>query len=97
MIFFDLSVNLSSPALPITIFSIVPSSLVLATVLNSSISITPSDLADNSAWSAILEAVPPTWNVLSVNCVPGSPIDCAAITPTASPFWTNFPVAKFLP
>jgi GT2 family glycosyltransferase len=32
------------------------------------------------------EAVPPTWKVRSVNCVPGSPIDWAAITPTASPF-----------
>jgi len=33
----------------------------------------------------MLPATPPTWNVLNVNCVPGSPIDCAAITPTASP------------
>ena len=35
---------------------------------------------------AILDAIPPTWNVRRVNCVPGSPIDCAAITPTTSPF-----------
>jgi hypothetical protein len=27
--------------------------------------------------------VPPMWNVRMVSCVPGSPIDCAAITPTA--------------
>ena len=46
---------------------------------------------------AILEAVPPTWNVLRVSCVPGSPMDWAAITPTASPFWTIRPVARFLP
>ena len=30
-------------------------------------------------------ATPPVWNVLIVSCVPGSPIDCAAIIPTASP------------
>ena len=30
-------------------------------------------------------AVPPIWNVRMVNCVPGSPIDCAARIPTASP------------
>jgi hypothetical protein len=35
--------------------------------------------------SEIPPATPPTWNVRNVNCVPGSPIDCAAITPTASP------------
>ena len=43
---------------------------------------------------AMLEAVPPTWKVRNVSCVPGSPIDCAAITPTASPFSTILPVAK---
>ena len=35
--------------------------------------------------SAVPEAAPPMWNVLMVSCVPGSPIDCAATTPTASP------------
>src|SRR3989454_914347 len=30
-------------------------------------------------------AVPPMWKVRIVSCVPGSPMDCAAITPTASP------------
>ena len=29
--------------------------------------------------------IPPVWKVRIVNCVPGSPIDCAAIIPTASP------------
>jgi hypothetical protein len=29
------------------------------------------------------EAVPPMWNVRIVNCVPGSPIDCAAMTTNA--------------
>ena len=32
-----------------------------------------------------LDAAPPMWNVRIVSCVPGSPIDCAAITPTDSP------------
>ena len=30
-------------------------------------------------------ATPPVWKVRMVSWVPGSPIDCAAITPTASP------------
>ena len=36
-------------------------------------------------------AVPPMWNVRIVSCVPGSPMDCAAITPTASPISTKRP------
>ena len=35
--------------------------------------------------SAVPDAAPPMWNVLIVSCVPGSPIDWAATTPTASP------------
>ena len=42
-------------------------------------------------------ATPPTWKVLIVNCVPGSPIDCAAIIPTASPVLTGSPFARSLP
>ena len=42
-------------------------------------------------------ATPPVWNVLIVSCVPGSPIDCAAIIPTASPMFTSFLVAKPIP
>ena len=45
----------------------------------------PSLFATMVGFSETLPAVPPWWKVLSVNCVPGSPIDCAAITPTASP------------
>ena len=30
-------------------------------------------------------ATPPVWNVRIVSWVPGSPIDCAAMMPTASP------------
>ena len=35
--------------------------------------------------AAARDAAPPMWNVRIVSCVPGSPIDCAAMTPTASP------------
>ena len=42
-------------------------------------------------------ATPPEWNVLMVNCVPGSPIDWAPIVPTASPTSTILPVAKLRP
>ena len=47
--------------------------------------------------AAMFDATPPTWNVRSVNWVPGSPIDCAAITPTASPFCTRRLVARLRP
>ena len=42
-------------------------------------------------------AVPPTWNVRMVNCVPGSPMLCAAMMPTASPSLTILPVARLRP
>ena len=38
-------------------------------------------------------ATPPVWKVRSVSCVPGSPIDWAAMMPTASPIATTLPVA----
>ena len=38
-------------------------------------------------------ATPPVWNVRMVSCVPGSPIDCAAMMPTASPIWAGLPEA----
>ena len=47
--------------------------------------------------SAIRAAVPPMWNVRSVSCVPGSPIDCAAMMPTASPRSTMSMVARLRP
>ena len=37
-------------------------------------------------------AVPPMWKVRRVSWVPGSPIDCAAMMPTASPTSTMRPV-----
>ena len=42
-------------------------------------------------------ATPPVWNVRIVSCVPGSPMDWAAIMPTASPMPTSVPVARFRP
>ena len=42
-------------------------------------------------------ATPPEWIVLIVSCVPGSPIDCAAIIPTASPIWASSRVANPIP
>src|SRR5215207_1454586 len=41
-------------------------------------------------------AAPPMWKVRIVNCVPGSPIDWAAMTPTASPMFTGVPLAAGL-
>ena len=42
-------------------------------------------------------ATPPVWKVRMVSCVPGSPMDCAAMMPTASPMSTGLPVAMFAP
>jgi hypothetical protein len=47
--------------------------------------------------TAAREAAPPTWKVRMVSCVPGSPIDCAAITPTASPTLTGEPRPRSRP
>ena len=44
-----------------------------------------------------LVAVPPMWNVRIVSCVPGSPMDWAAMMPTASPSLTIWPVARLRP
>ena len=42
-------------------------------------------------------ATPPVWNVRIVSCVPGSPIDCAAMMPIASPISESCPVARKVP
>ena len=42
-------------------------------------------------------ATPPVWNVRMVSWVPGSPIDWAAMMPTASPTSTSLPVASDRP
>ena len=45
------------------------------TIFKSSISVIPSNFETNSFSSEIFPAIPPTWKVLKVSCVPGSPID----------------------
>ena len=42
-------------------------------------------------------ATPPVWKVRMVSWVPGSPIDWAAMIPTASPISTIAPVAIATP
>jgi hypothetical protein len=37
------------------------------------------------------------WNVRMVSCVPGSPIDCAAMMPTESPILATLLVAGLMP
>ena len=56
----------------------------------------PSKFDSMKDWSAIC-AAPPMWKVRMVSCVPGSPIDCAAMTPTASPVLTGVPRARSRP
>ena len=60
-------------------------SLFLTLLISSEKITAPSFLLIIESSSDELEAAPPIWKVLIVNCVPGSPIDCAATTPTASP------------
>ncbi len=43
------------------------------------------------------EATPPMWNVRIVSCVPGSPIDWAAMMPTESPILAMRLVAGLMP
>jgi hypothetical protein len=48
----------------------------------------PSTRLVSAAAATAFCAVPPMWKVRIVSCVPGSPIDCAAMMPTASPLFT---------
>ena len=57
----------------------------------------PAWLDSRVDWSAMRDAVPPMWNVRIVSWVPGSPMDCAAMTPTAWPISTSRPVARSRP
>ena len=57
----------------------------------------PLFLASRRDCSLTREAVPPMWKVRMVSCVPGSPMDCAAMTPVASPSSTSRPVARLRP
>ncbi len=56
-----------------------PLSCVYSTERNSSNSMIPSYFAFREFSVEMLPAVPPTWNVRKVSCVPGSLIDCAAM------------------
>ena len=58
--------------------------------------IVPSKLDSMKDESAIW-AAPPMWKVRMVSWVPGSPMDCAAMTPTASPWLTGVPRARSRP
>jgi hypothetical protein len=49
----------------------------------------------NDCWPPC--ATPPMWKVRIVSCVPGSPMDCAAMMPTASPVLTMVPRARSRP
>ena len=57
----------------------------------------PLPLISTSEIAAAREAAPPMWKVRIVSCVPGSPIDCAAMTPTASPIEIRRPRARSRP
>ena len=48
-------------------------------------------------WVMSLSVTPPEWKVRMVSWVPGSPIDWAAMTPTASPSSTSWCVARLSP
>ncbi len=58
---------------------------------------TPFDLISMLLTAAERDAAPPMWKVRMVSCVPGSPIDCAAMTPTASPILILWPRARSRP
>ena len=57
---------------------------------------TPS-LLDSKKDCSATWAVPPMWKVRMVSWVPGSPMDWAAMTPTASPMLTRVPRARSRP
>ena len=69
------SITFASAVLLTTISTFSPSEFLLVTVFKSSISSLPSFLTTILESTSDLDAVPPTWKVRSVNCVPGSPTD----------------------
>nr|ARR75617.1 uncharacterized protein [uncultured bacterium] len=82
---FLVSMIRTSPVRPITTCMFSPSLFCVVTERNPSNWITPSNLAVSVDSTDAEPATPPTWKVRSVSCVPGSPMDCAAMIPTASP------------
>ena len=55
------------------------------------------DDAGQTAGDVLAPAMPPVWKVRMVSWVPGSPMDWAAMTPTASPSSIILPVASDRP
>jgi len=80
-----------------TTISLPPAGLGRSTVCRFSYLATPLCFESSVDWSEMREAVPPMWNVRIVSCVPGSPIDWAATTPTARPSSTSLPVDRSRP
>ncbi len=72
-----------------------PSSL--RTFLTSTNLTMPAFLRTISGTFAVVDAVPPMWNVRIVSWVPGSPMDWAAMMPTAVPISTSRPVERSRP
>ena len=64
------------------------------TTLRFLIAMVPSTVASTLDCSAPRWAAPPMWKVRMVSWVPGSPIDWAAMTPTASPTLTEVPARQ---
>ena len=56
-----------------------------------------SSSARGNPWVMSTPATPPVWNVRMVSWVPGSPMDWAAITPTAVPRSTSRWKARSIP
>ncbi len=67
------------------------------TVLRARYFTVPAFLASSTVCSTTLLAVPPIWKVRMVSWVPGSPMDCAAMMPIASPISTSLPRARSRP
>ena len=78
-------------------FMAISSPLAFLTVMTLRNLTKPSDFASCLDCSAEPVAAPPMWNVRMVSCVPGSPMDCAEMMPTASPRSTIRPVARLRP
>ena len=73
------------------------SPLPLTVVTGSMKRTVPLFLASRRDCSETRDAVPPMWKVRMVSWVPGSPMDCAAMTPVASPSSTRRPEARLRP
>ena len=95
----------SAPSSGVTTnFAVLSVSSMLTRPATSLIGATPlGSRASNSSttrgrpWVMSSPATPPVWKVRIVSWVPGSPMDWAAMMPTASPTSTSLPVASERP